>query len=143
MPTCPKKPTLSEYTRNSSSFWSDVLNLVIFSLALLSELERHPWPGNIRELQNACERAVLLAGDGQLSADHFLLGSLLKIESSVDTDLVLRSGLSVAEVEKRLIFETLKATGNNKTRAAELLGISIRTLRNKLHEYGVGEALTD
>ncbi|MCC6954829.1 MAG: helix-turn-helix domain-containing protein, partial [Deltaproteobacteria bacterium] len=50
--------------------------------------------------------------------------------------LKLQPGLSVAEAEKRLIMETLKSTGNNKTRAAELLGISIRTLRNKLHEYG-------
>ena len=106
---------------------------------LIAKLEEHPWPGNIRELQNACERAVLLSGGGQIEAEHFMLQSGPRSESAYEEsdDLRLRSGLSVAEAEKRLIFETLKATGNNKTRAAELLGISIRTLRNKLNEYGL------
>lgn len=108
---------------------------------LISALETYPWPGNIRELQNACERAVLLSGTGPLSADHFLLGAMTKTEVG-ETDLTTEelkmfAGMSVAEAEKRLIFETLRSTHNNKTKAAELLGISIRTLRNKLHEYGV------
>lgn len=109
------------------------------SQAVLDRLAQYPWPGNVRELQNACERAVLLAQGQDLSADHFLLGSIPKPQESASDELLLQPGLSVAEAEKRLIFETLRSTGNNKTRAAELLGISIRTLRNKLHEYGVSD----
>ncbi len=104
--------------------------------AQLKKLEDYAWPGNVRELQNACQRAVLLAQDGDLQAEHFLLGAIDSTqESEGDDSLRLRSGLSVAEAEKRLILETLRVTNNNKTKAAELLGISIRTLRNKLHEY--------
>jgi transcriptional regulator with PAS, ATPase and Fis domain len=109
---------------------------------LLDVLEQYDWPGNVRELQNACERAVLLAPSDTLQAEHFLLGALAREESSAEEreGLKLFAGLSVAEAEKRLIFETLKSTNNNKTKAAELLGISIRTLRNKLHEYGDSQA---
>ena len=104
--------------------------------ALVAELEQYTWPGNVRELQNACERAVLLAGEGELKAEHFLLGSVKGGSSSEgDDELKLHSGLTVHEAERRLILETLRSTGNNKTKAAELLGISIRTLRNKLNEY--------
>ena len=104
---------------------------------LLTHLDSYSWPGNIRELQNACERAVLLSTAESLEAEHFLLGAIAKSSVSASADeLKLHPGLSVAEAERRLIFETLRSTGNNKTKAAELLGISIRTLRNKLHEYG-------
>ena len=106
--------------------------------AVIAELEKYPWPGNVRELQNACERAVLLSRDGVVKAEDFLLGAVTKSgQPEGDDALRLTPGLSVAEAEKRLILETLKSTGNNKTKAAEMLGISIRTLRNKLHEYGV------
>ena len=103
---------------------------------LLARLEEYNWPGNVRELQNATQRAVLLSTGEFLEAEHFLLGAITGHEAAgCADDLRIHSGLSVAEAEKKLIFETLKATGNNKTKAAELLGISIRTLRNKLHEY--------
>ncbi len=102
------------------------------------ELEVYPWPGNVRELQNACERAVLLSPQESkiLSAENFMLGVTESPVREGNNDLRLIPGLSVWEAEKRLIFETLRSTGNNRTKAAELLGISIRTLRNKLHEYG-------
>ncbi len=108
---------------------------------LLKDLENYNWPGNIRELQNASQRAVVLANGEDLKIDHFMLGSLSlvrKKEENLDSSLKLFAGLSVYEAEKRLIFETLKSTNNNKTKAAELLGISIRTLRNKLNEYDKG-----
>jgi len=107
---------------------------------VLRKLEEYSWPGNIRELQNACERAVLMSTNGELKSEQFLLGSMAKAHDNSlnrDDSLKLTPGMSVAEAEKRLIFETLKSTLNNKTRAAEMLGISIRTLRNKLHDYGV------
>ncbi len=115
-------------------------NRKLLPAQLLAKLETYNWPGNVRELQNACERAVLLSTADELEAEHFLLGALSRPQGVASDDLMLRSGLSVAEAEKRLIFETLKATGNNKTKASELLGISIRTLRNKLHEYGYYES---
>jgi DNA-binding NtrC family response regulator len=113
----------------------------------IEKLENYSWKGNVRELQNACERAFLLAQDRELKADDFLLGTfdhdqfeqINTLHIAQDSELQLKPGLSVAEAEKRLIFETLRSTVNNKTKAAELLGISIRTLRNKLNEYGVSE----
>jgi DNA-binding NtrC family response regulator len=103
---------------------------------LMRKLEKYSWPGNIRELQNACERAVLMATGDTLEERHFFIGSDAQAAVVSDNSMTIRSGLSVAEAEKLLIYETLKSTSNNKTKAAELLGISIRTLRNKLHEYG-------
>jgi len=118
-------------------------NTKSLSAELLRELEAYPWPGNVRELQNACERAVLLSGNGELRKEHFLLEGGESSRVSGNDDLRIQPGLSVAEAEKRLIYETLKATDNNKTKAAELLGISIRTLRNKLHEYEDGSVFDD
>jgi two-component system, NtrC family, response regulator AtoC len=106
------------------------------SKELLETLSAYDWPGNIRELQNACERAVLLCNEDSLSLNHFMLKEKDINEEKGFEASVLKAGLSVSEAEKILIYETLKATENNKTRAAELLGISIRTLRNKLNEYG-------
>lgn len=111
--------------------------------AVLEELKRYNWPGNVRELENACQRAVLLSGEGGLEASHFLLGAISQNVDVVNQYLQLFPGLTVAEAERRLIEETLKATSNNRTKAAELLGISIRTLRNKLHEYGVSSDVGD
>ena len=59
-------------------------------------------------------------------------------DSSEHNTLIIRSGTTVQEMERALIIETLKSTGDNRTQAAKLLGISIRTLRNKLHEYNMG-----
>lgn len=115
----------------------------VISPKLLSELDKYNWPGNVRELQNACERAVLLSTGEALELEKFMLGSV-RVPIGADNDeLRLQGGLSVAEMERRLIMETLRLTGNNRTRAAEMLGISIRTLRNKLHEYGVSSAEAD
>jgi DNA-binding NtrC family response regulator len=66
-----------------------------------------------------------------------------QIPAGDDSPLQIRSGITVQEMEKALIFETLRATGNNRTEAARMLGISIRTLRNKLHEYRGDELPAD
>jgi two-component system response regulator FlrC len=94
-------------------------------------LATRPWPGNVRELENALERAALLAR-----------GGTIRVADLDDRDappprlgLGSMAGLTVREMERRLIVETLKRTKNNRTQAAKLLGISIRTLRNKLAEY--------
>ena len=99
----------------------------------------YEWPGNVRELQNAVERAVVLSTDAMLAPEHFQLNAPLT--NHQDNGLV--PGMTVAEVEKRLIMRTLAHCGDNRTRAAAMLGISVRTLRNKLKEYGMQHRLSN
>lgn len=98
----------------------------------LSLLEGLEWKGNVRELQNTMERAVLLA-----DTDTILPGHLFMEEGTPErkTPIQIRPGITVREMEKELIFKTLEEVDDNRTHAAEMLGISIRTLRNKLREY--------
>lgn len=99
---------------------------------------RYEWPGNIRELENCVERAVILA-KGEIIAPADLPPTIQAL-SSGDREmqgLELPSGISLQEVEKALILKTLEDTGGNRTRAAEILGINRRTLQNKLKEYGI------
>lgn len=99
-------------------------------------LLRYHWPGNVRQLENCIERAVVLCQGPAIEMSH--LSPELNHLSSIDEDEKspgVQAGMTVAEMEKHLIVETLKITNNNRTRAAEMLGISIRTLRNKLNEY--------
>ncbi len=106
---------------------------------------RHAWPGNVRELRNTLERAVILAGEGTISVDHlpsnFNTAAPVKVAEDGDPAVVrLRVGTTIGEAEKVLIQRTLVHTKNNKTRAAEILGISLKTLHNKLKEYGSAES---
>ncbi len=119
---------------------------------VLQALENYSWPGNVRELQNAVQRASILSRGVSPTSQHFLLSEeprglaaqitveRVQVPSSTSNEgipLQIKAGMTVHEMEKNLILETLKSTGNNRTKAADMLGISIRTLRNKLHEYGV------
>ena len=109
----------------------------------LSLLQRHEWPGNVRELQHAVERAVILTPGTVLAASSFetirttvtgwrsSLGTPTLRETPADASLILRT-LNISEAEAQLVQQALRATGGNRTRAAELLGVSVRTLRNKL-----------
>ena len=120
------------------------------SAEAMASLMAHRWPGNIRELRNALERAVILAGEGTIRQEHLPI-SLRPSASSggagrnatsvaVGTNtLLLEVGMTVEEAERLLILRTLEHTKNNKTRAAEILGISLKTLFNKLKEYGAAE----
>jgi DNA-binding NtrC family response regulator len=108
----------------------------------LALLERYPWPGNIRQLENGMERAMVFCKAGLLNAGHFDLqggGVSLSKAQSAESGVVLQSGMTVAEAEQMLIMKTLEDCKGNRTKASEMLDISIRTLRNKLHEYGVME----
>jgi len=100
--------------------------------ALLSSRE---WRGNIRELENVMERAVLLAQQGLITPDHLLLGQESERPPQSPAARNGLSGLTIWEAERALILETLEQAGGNRTRAARTLDISIRTLRNKLREY--------
>jgi len=97
------------------------------------------WPGNVRELRNALERAVILAGQGNIERKH--LSSTFTTPAAEapvpdDDSVQFRVGTTVEEAERGLILRTLEHTRNNKTKAAEILGISLKTLHNKLKEYG-------
>ena len=102
----------------------------------MDRLLNHSWKGNVRELENIIERAVLICTGKSVLHAHLLLDPS---ESNAECaePLAVHTGHTVRQMEKKLIFHTLKDVDDNRTRAAELLGISIRTLRNKLHEYKV------
>lgn len=99
----------------------------------MARLEQHLWPGNVRELANLMRRAVALSGS-EISTD-VLEPSELPAQAGAPEHLC--PGLSVDEAEKRLYQMTLEATGGNRSRAAEMLGVSLRTVRNKVREYGL------
>ncbi|HVV60749.1 MAG TPA: sigma-54 dependent transcriptional regulator [Pseudolabrys sp.] len=108
------------------------------------------WPGNVRELENTLHRAVLLSTGPEIGVDGILTPDGARLDSSrgvaaqaaMAAELVTRNlvGRTVAEVERDLILETLKHCLGNRTHAANILGISIRTLRNKLNEYAADGA---
>lgn len=106
----------------------------------LEKLARYPWPGNVRELAHAMERAVIFSADGHLTAEAIVLGDedagrAPPRETGAGRSegaLVLQS-LKVAEAEEALIVEALARTEGNRTQAAKLLGVSVRTLRTKLN----------
>lgn len=108
--------------------------------AALERLRHYRWPGNVRELENCIHRAVLLSREDELEAEAIMLPdsgvelSPLKLRASIEQPGLV--GQSMAEVERRLILDTLDHTLGNRTHAATILGISIRTLRNKLRQYG-------
>jgi DNA-binding NtrC family response regulator len=109
-------------------------DLVKISDAALARLVHHDWRGNIRELENTIERAILISNGTRLLPEHLFLDPADSANYSQPT-LSIKSGMTVREMEKQLITQTLQEVRDNRTRAAELLGISIRTLRNKLKEY--------
>ena len=104
------------------------------SEAAMTQLKSGDWKGNIRELENAIERAVLIGNGPKLIPKDLILDSVAS-EDQFQPAFPMKAGVTVREMEKRLINKTLEEVSDNRTRAAELLGISIRTLRNKLREY--------
>jgi DNA-binding NtrC family response regulator len=105
-------------------------------------LKTHNWPGNVRELQNVIERAVILCGEnGILEPEHLGLTASPQPAAAASASTGTASSASsgplppLAEMEKRHILAALEQCKGNRTHAAKLLDVSIRTLRNKLHEY--------
>lgn len=101
----------------------------------LEAMQRHTWPGNVRELRNVLERALVTCSGEILKEENLAPDFGRTVVAGGNDALRLRPGMTVAEAERRLIHETLTFTENNKTRAAELLEISLKTLHNKLKEY--------
>jgi len=110
----------------------------------LARLEAGSWPGNVRELRNTIERAVIVAGKGEIQLQH-LPGSFVpqpqqspSLRNSQDQDenvLSIRAGAQMREVEEAYIRLVLRHTSNNKRRAAKVLGICLRTLHGKLRSF--------
>ena len=101
-------------------------------------LRDHPWPGNVRELENCLERAVLLAQSGPVEPPHLAFGfapGTATHNAAHEDDSGVGDARTLRDQERRLILRTLRETAGNRTEASKLLGISIRTLRNKLREY--------
>ena len=108
--------------------------------SILDRMMAYNWPGNVRELRNTIERAVILCTDGApLDAGHLSPGfGKVQQQATLASDasmVPVHVGTTVDEAERLLILHTLEATGQNKTRAAEILGVSLKTLHNKLKEY--------
>jgi DNA-binding NtrC family response regulator len=113
------------------------------SEAVLNLFSNYPWPGNVRELRNTIERAVIVCDSGMIETKHLPPGfghAPLRTAGNDPDAVRLGVGTTVGEAEKMLILKTLESTSNNKTRAAEILGISLKTLHNKLKEYGASPA---
>ena len=85
-------------------------------------------------MENTIERAILISNGAKLKPDHLILDTVGS-ENQASSAVSMKAGVTVREMEKQLINKTLEEVNDNRTRAAELLGISIRTLRNKLREY--------
>ena len=98
-----------------------------------SILMKYPWHGNVRELKNVIERAVILSAVDKIDI-NVLPERILTYKFEKPT-IMIPLGTTVDEAEKQLIFRTLKMENNNKTRAAQTLGISLKTLHNKLGKY--------
>jgi DNA-binding NtrC family response regulator len=108
----------------------------ILSPPALQVLASHNWPGNVRELRNAIERAVIICSGESIERHHLAPYPVDQRSRTRNEDTVtFPVGTPVEEVERQMILRTLQKTNNNKTRAAELLGISLKTLHNKLKLY--------
>ncbi|MFH0727424.1 MAG: sigma-54 dependent transcriptional regulator [Pseudomonadota bacterium] len=108
-----------------------------FSPRAMDLLMRHPWPGNVRELENVVERAVILSREDTITPAEFpgVIQAIDKDEHAGMLDLT--PGRSLKDVERQMIIRTLEEAEGNRTHAAEILGISRRTLQLKLKEYGI------
>ncbi|MEM6293704.1 MAG: sigma 54-interacting transcriptional regulator [Myxococcota bacterium] len=130
----PLRERLAEVPKLASTFIDEAaarsgMDAPSLSAAALSRLEAHPWPGNIRELRNVVERAVVLCGDGPIEAEHLfpedLVGGISGNAGGAPTD------------ERGRIVAALQECAGNQTRAAKLLGISRKTLGVKMDAYGI------
>ncbi|MBF0612900.1 MAG: sigma-54-dependent Fis family transcriptional regulator, partial [Magnetococcales bacterium] len=121
-----RKRFVDELNRNDIRFSKDAMTTIL----------GYNWPGNVRELENTVQRALLVAEGREITRSDLMIEAdiPLPVETS-EGALSFAVGTTVREMEELLIRRTLDEVSGNRTRAAELLGISIRTLRNKLNEY--------
>ena len=117
------------------------------SNSAIEKLQNYDWPGNVRELENIIERAITLCPYNTIDNNYIIfedeIDKIFEMDEMpvednkkiITEEPQLKPGMTISEMERKLIIETLKYTNSNRTLAAQLLGISVRTLRNKLNEY--------
>ena len=113
---------------------------ISLSAEALQKLARHSWPGNVRELENMIQRAAALCSGSVIRPEDLWIGDSETPSSHPSRKSVepgISAGITMREMERQLISRTLEDMGGNRTRAAKSLGISLRTLRNKLNEFGL------
>jgi len=108
--------------------------VVRFSPELLERLRAYEWPGNVRELENFVRRALVLAPGPVVGLELLPEAGFQNDDPSLGG---IEPGLTLRELERSLLAKTLDATGGNRTRAAGMLGVSLRTVRNKIREFGL------
>jgi DNA-binding NtrC family response regulator len=101
---------------------------------LAQNLQAHDWPGNVRELENFIRRSLALS-NGHVLGPELLVH--LELSPEAQRPAAIEAGVSLRDAERELLERTLEATGGNRTRAAELMGVSLRTVRNKIRNYGL------
>ena len=101
----------------------------------MNVLMAYDWPGNVRELHNTVEQMVVLARSEKLTLRD--VPAAVRGGADLTKITVVRSGMTVEEAERQLIVQALKETNGNRTKAAERIGISRRTLHRKLNQYGL------
>ena len=106
-----------------------------FSVEAMHLCQRFPWPGNVRQLRNVIERLVLICHNSTIGVNE--LPDFLRQHDQTATAFAIRAGMTLAEVEKLLIRQTLTQVTANREEAAKLLGISRRSLQYKLKQYGL------
>jgi two-component system response regulator FlrC len=118
-------------------------------------LNTYNWPGNVRELENVIERAVLICNEPHINAEHLFLEGMNndplvkkmakaeEVKSEQEKGDETDKASTLYDMEKGMIFDTLNKVNWNKTKASKILGISVRTMRNKLHEYGISDLSPD
>ncbi len=129
-------PTLAEHFLNHFCK-KNRKDIRSFESEAMEALLAYQWPGNIRELENAIERAVILCLEEKIALTHLPLQVRQSYADNTERPFAIRPGLTLKDMEKELILSTLRQTDNNRTRAAEILGVTRQTLQNKLKEYGL------
>ncbi len=110
-------------------------NVLTVDPAALEFMRRYSWPGNVRELRNTLERAVVTCRGRVIKSTDLAPSLRGEVETVGKDQMRIVPGLTVEEIERRLILATLSSTDHNKTRAAAMLGITLKTLQNKLRKY--------
>jgi len=133
-----RRGDIRELAEHFARLYAPPGKFVRLTTEFLEQLEAHSWPGNVRELANCVRRVVALATGPEIGVTALEGSEWMDAVTPLSSDIsCLRPGVSLGAMERKLVEITLEATGGNRSRAAELLGVSLRTVRNKVRSYGL------